>query len=390
MVHLPAEAFSRAQDLRRSGFPSPAWHWPASQRRDNVATAVKAPARRRTQRQCARALRRLARSLPAAVDLGPRRQGHPLRQLRYQSTALERLREGRDRLARGAGRRLPADQRGRARLQPARLPERRLLQRPHVRPDALRYPLKRVGERGEGKWRRISWDEALTEIADTSSMRSRRGRPRSFYLGPRHPRRPTAVTASGIKRLAICSTRRSSTSTPRSATTRRGAAVTLGKLVVRQLDGRLLLLRPDPDLGRQSALHADPERALHLRGALRRRDVVCIAPDYSPLPFTPTCGCRSTSARMPHWRSRWRRSWSRRTLQARLHGRADRLAVSRSRRHRRFLRAERSGGRPARRRFYVFDTGDEEVVEAPRRSLALGDDQPALEGVSRSRRETAR
>jgi len=32
--------------------------------------------------------------------------------------------------------------------------------------ERLRYPMKRVGERGEGKWQRISWDQALTEVAD--------------------------------------------------------------------------------------------------------------------------------------------------------------------------------------------------------------------------------
>ncbi|MEE8347791.1 MAG: molybdopterin-dependent oxidoreductase, partial [Dehalococcoidia bacterium] len=32
--------------------------------------------------------------------------------------------------------------------------------------ERILYPLKRVGERGSGRWKRVSWDQAITEVAD--------------------------------------------------------------------------------------------------------------------------------------------------------------------------------------------------------------------------------
>jgi anaerobic selenocysteine-containing dehydrogenase len=36
----------------------------------------------------------------------------------------------------------------------------------HYHPQRLNFPLKRAGERGEAKWQRISWDQAMDEIAE--------------------------------------------------------------------------------------------------------------------------------------------------------------------------------------------------------------------------------
>ena len=66
-------------------------------------------------------------------------------------------------------------------------------------PDFLKYPLKRVGERGERKWKRISWDEALTEIADKIIDTSVTRGPGNICM----PKRPFAViTSAGYTRLA--------------------------------------------------------------------------------------------------------------------------------------------------------------------------------------------
>jgi len=48
----------------------------------------------------------------------------------------------------------------------------------------LRYPLKRAGARGEGKWKRVSWEEALRDIADKSIDALREDGPGSITWDP--------------------------------------------------------------------------------------------------------------------------------------------------------------------------------------------------------------
>lgn len=49
-------------------------------------------------------------------------------------------------------------------------------------PDRLKYPMKRVGKRGEGKFERISWDEATTLIADNLKRITAKYGPASRYV----------------------------------------------------------------------------------------------------------------------------------------------------------------------------------------------------------------
>lgn len=49
-------------------------------------------------------------------------------------------------------------------------------------PDRMKYPMKRVGKRGEGKFERISWDEATTMIADKLKSITAKYGPASRYM----------------------------------------------------------------------------------------------------------------------------------------------------------------------------------------------------------------
>ncbi len=49
-------------------------------------------------------------------------------------------------------------------------------------PDRVIYPLKRVGKRGEGKWKRISWNEALNELTSKLKKLRDRDEPEKFMF----------------------------------------------------------------------------------------------------------------------------------------------------------------------------------------------------------------
>ena len=80
----------------------------------------------------------------------------PARLPRYLRPARHRRGWRRDR---GEGRPRPSDHGRRA------VHEGVALHRAHLSPDRLLHPMRRVGKKGEGKFERISWDEALDEIA---------------------------------------------------------------------------------------------------------------------------------------------------------------------------------------------------------------------------------
>ena len=60
-------------------------------------------------------------------------------------------------------------------------------------PERLLYPMRRVGKRGEGKWRRITWDEAFDELAAKLGQVIDSGKPEEFAFHQGRSRTKDAV-----------------------------------------------------------------------------------------------------------------------------------------------------------------------------------------------------
>jgi len=148
-------------------------------------------------------------------------------------------------------------------------------------PSRVRWPLKRAGERGEGKWQRVSWDEALTEIADSVlDTITEEGSDRVIWeVGPLYT---LGTQSAAHQRLAYLLDSTTLDMNTEIGDGRRGTAETFGKISFdRSADdyffSDLVLIWGCNPIATQI-----PNAHFLLEARYKGAKLVCIAPDYSP------------------------------------------------------------------------------------------------------------
>jgi DMSO reductase family type II enzyme molybdopterin subunit len=246
----------------------------------------------------------------------------------------------------------------------------------------LTVPLKRAGARGEGKWQRISWDQALDEIAEkfVDAMVSEQHGPGSIYwdLGSASA---NGCHALGLTRSALMLDTPILENTTEMGDHMPGVTTTTGKLVfTNSMDDLhysdlILIWGGNPNYTHIPNAHFIYEA--RYRGAY----VVTIAPDFSPsaihadqwvsVNIGTDAALALSMAQVIVEERTYKPDFLAEQTDMPLLVRQDTGEFLRE-------RDLRAGG--ADDVFYVFDTAANAVVEAPKRSLALEGVEPAIEG----------
>ncbi|HXG52759.1 MAG TPA: molybdopterin-dependent oxidoreductase [candidate division Zixibacteria bacterium] len=248
-------------------------------------------------------------------------------------------------------------------------------------PTRIKFPLKRVGKRGEGKWKRISWDEALTEVADAIIDTAVKEGPEAIVQCGGTRVSNVGSEGTGPNAFFIALGAPLSNVTADNGDDHQGVAITLGKVIVGDsadnwfYSDMILIWGGNPVYTNMPNYHFIAEARYN------GTRVVTISPDYSPsavhadLWVPVNIGSDAALAL----------AMSQVILKEKLY-REDfvreqtdmPLLVNEA--TGRYLREKdlKSGGREDV--FYFWDRASGRLAEAPRKSLALDGLVPALEG----------
>ncbi len=247
----------------------------------------------------------------------------------------------------------------------------------------LTVPLKRIGERGEGKWKRIGWDQALTEISDKfiDAMVSEQDGPGSIYwdLGSSSSNGCHAV---GLSRTGYLLDTPILENTAEMGDHAPGVTTTAGKIIfTSSMDDLLysdliLIWGGNPNYTHIPTAHFIYEA--RYKGAY----VVTVTPDFSPsaihadewvpVNIGTDAALALSMAQVIVEEKIYKPDFMAEQTDMPLLVRLD---------TEQFLRESDMSSKGGDDVFYVFDTVKSEVVEAPKRSLELDGVKPALEGV---------
>ena len=248
-------------------------------------------------------------------------------------------------------------------------------------PTRVKYPMRRVGERGSGKWKRISWDEALTEVADA-------------IIDTATKEGPEAIVQGGGTRVMNAGSEGSAPTTfflglgaPLSNVTadngddHQGVAVTMGKIIIADSADNWFYSNMILIWGGNPAYTNIPNFPFVSEARYNGTKIVTIAPDYSPSAMhadqwvpvnVGSDAALALSICQVIMRDKlYREEFVREQTDLPL------LVVESTGK---FLRQKdlQSGGRDDV--FYFWDEKSGKVAEAPRKSLALNGLVPALAG----------
>ena len=246
-------------------------------------------------------------------------------------------------------------------------------------PERVRFPLKRAGERGEGKWKRISWDEAFTEIADAILDAHKTHGPSSFIVDAPHIHAGT-VALSGVFRLTRILGALMPDLNVAIGDDFKGLHQTFGKMHMGYtadnfFDAELIVLtQSNPSYTWPAIYHFITEARYN------GTEIVLLAPDYNPTALTADV---HVPLRVGTDAAFWLAA-SQVIIAEKLHQpgflreQTD-LAILVRKDTRRYLRAsEVDGGREDQ--LYFFDLRSRRIVKAPRGSLRF-DGEQALSGT---------